>query len=577
MSLLRAIWRAWLSYQNRSANCDAELLAQGQTELDTACDVWRSRRLNRCQTAQRALDKWCQRLPKRSLLFTLRDVVSALVIATLGAIAIRSCWFELYHVPTGSMRPTILEQDRLIVTKTAFGLNRPLSAHPLLFDADLLKRGQIVTFTSHGIDVEGKTQHFGIFPGYRRFVKRLWAKGGDRVYFYGGEIYILDNQGRSWRLPGDDPDLDHLEVIPLLSFQGRVKERARSGQPDLVQTHFGIEMKGEQKGALPWGLDNYFLGRLIKSADVSADVRQKSPSSKLWLQLLHHARHAEQEEKRGRFLPHWTLQESYLALTDEHIETLQRALFTSRFTVRKGVARRAEMPASRGIELGGVPDGIYEFSRGAASSIGFGGTASSLSKSHPLYRKELLPQLFNGGIDFAPERCSSQLDGGALPLRYLYFRNENLMAMASLVMSAQDPHLVALKEHERDRKLQNPDYIPLLDEGAPWKGELIDQQALQKRGLSVPSGHALLLGDNSPRSSDSRDFGFVPQTNIQGSPLVIFWPLSSAKKGLQRPSLPHLTLYRLIIWTSLATAAIVAHFVQSRRMKKAVDQRPWHR
>ncbi|MBN1689089.1 MAG: signal peptidase I [Candidatus Omnitrophica bacterium] len=42
--------------------------------------------------------------------------------------------------------------------------------------------------------------------------------------------------------------------------------------------------------------------------------------------------------------------------------------------------------------------------------------------------------------------------------------------------------------------------------------------------IDVPKGHYFVLGDNSGKSSDSRNWGFVPQENIVGRTVCIWWP-----------------------------------------------------
>jgi len=45
--------------------------------------------------------------------------------------------------------------------------------------------------------------------------------------------------------------------------------------------------------------------------------------------------------------------------------------------------------------------------------------------------------------------------------------------------------------------------------------------------LSVPANSFFALGDNSPRSKDSRYWGFVPEKDVVGRPMFIYYPLTS--------------------------------------------------
>jgi len=49
--------------------------------------------------------------------------------------------------------------------------------------------------------------------------------------------------------------------------------------------------------------------------------------------------------------------------------------------------------------------------------------------------------------------------------------------------------------------------------------------------LKVPPGDYFVLGDNRAVSSDSRDWGFVPQANIIGRAAFVYWPLGQDNNG----------------------------------------------
>ena len=69
------------------------------------------------------------------------------LIFLLLMIGFRSAWADWVYVPTGSMNPTILEGDRLLVDKHVYGLRVPFSRIRLTRGVDP-QRGDIVVFDS---------------------------------------------------------------------------------------------------------------------------------------------------------------------------------------------------------------------------------------------------------------------------------------------------------------------------------------------------------------------------------------------------------------------------------------------
>ncbi len=107
----------------------------------------------------------------------LREWTEALVFAVIIAFAlIRPFIIQAFKIPTGSMRPTLIEGDIILVNKFIYGAKVPFTKLnlPKLTDP---KRGDIIVF---------------IYPENPKkdFIKRLIAFEGETVEIKDGTIYI---------------------------------------------------------------------------------------------------------------------------------------------------------------------------------------------------------------------------------------------------------------------------------------------------------------------------------------------------------------------------------------------------
>jgi len=80
--------------------------------------------------------------------------------------------------------------------------------------------------------------------------------------------------------------------------------------------------------------------------------------------------------------------------------------------------------------------------------------------------------------------------------------------------------------------------------------------------LIVPEGHYFVMGDNRDDSYDSRYWGFVPQVNIIGRPLVIYWSLRGEEGEALAPSSVSAKLYHF--------AYAVTHIFQITRWNRTL-------
>ena len=89
--------------------------------------------------------------------------------------ASRSTFADWYKVPTGSMLPTIVEGDRILVNKMAYRVELPFTDISL-FETGQPQRGDIVVFNSAKADT--------------RMVKRVIGLPGDRVAMTNNRLTI---------------------------------------------------------------------------------------------------------------------------------------------------------------------------------------------------------------------------------------------------------------------------------------------------------------------------------------------------------------------------------------------------
>ena len=138
-----------------------------------------------------------------------RKEIRGWLIIGLVVFSIRSSLADWSDVPTGSMKPTILEGDRVFVNKLAYDLKVPFTTHHILQWSNP-QRGDIVVFFSPR---DGQ-----------RLVKRVVGLPGDTIELRDNAL-VLNGQPLEYQAIGEEP-LRDLAVIDRASSVYAVEQLA---------------------------------------------------------------------------------------------------------------------------------------------------------------------------------------------------------------------------------------------------------------------------------------------------------------------------------------------------------------
>jgi signal peptidase I len=141
--------------------------------------------------------------------------------------------------------------------------------------------------------------------------------------------------------------------------------------------------------------------------------------------------------------------------------------------------------------------------------------------------------------------------------------------MGAPILKQNDPTLLNYIDREKKRQtISRPQssYQPFIDRGPPLDAEgKLDKDFVQKFGLKIPAKSYLVLGDNHAGSGDSREFGFVPEENLRGGPVFIFWPPGPRFGTPNQPPYPFFNPGRLISWGVALVAFGSWYYVHRKR------------
>ena len=112
---------------------------------------------------------------------TLWDYFKAIVIAIVIALLFRTFVVQAFKIPSGSMEPTLIPGDHILVNKFIYGIHIPFTkdvipvSHP--------KTGQVIVFKFP------YAKKYNLHPGID-FIKRVIGTPGDKIQIINNKVYI---------------------------------------------------------------------------------------------------------------------------------------------------------------------------------------------------------------------------------------------------------------------------------------------------------------------------------------------------------------------------------------------------
>ncbi|MCU4138466.1 MAG: Signal peptidase I [Thermodesulfobacteria bacterium] len=132
----------------------------------------------------------------------------SILIALILALFIRAFIVQAYKIPSGSMVPTLLIGDYLLVNKLAYGIKNPLK-NDFLYFRRLPKRQEIVVFT---------------YPLNKKldFIKRVIGLPGDTIQIINKKVYVNGKLLKEPYVRFSDSEIYPKEISPRDNY-GPVK------------------------------------------------------------------------------------------------------------------------------------------------------------------------------------------------------------------------------------------------------------------------------------------------------------------------------------------------------------------
>ena len=156
----------------------------------------------------------------------------------------RSAVADWYSVPTGSMKPTIQEGDRIIVNKIAYDVRLPFTDVSLL-SISTPKRGEIIVFESEAADLRLIKRVIGLPGDVVEMNNELIKINGQRLSYKDSQTYSHQNNSEKMTTSTEKTGSIHHSINIDNSASNRLSNFAPVTVPAVSYTHLTLPTNRE--------------------------------------------------------------------------------------------------------------------------------------------------------------------------------------------------------------------------------------------------------------------------------------------------------------------------------------------